>query len=175
MAIELLIKYPNGNKIHLPIGEEALVSGRSKSCDLQVEDPLISSKHCILKLVEKKVFVMDCGTKNGTFCNGKKIQICKLSVDDVLTIGKIWLSLDRSKMTPQELSLHANPATKKEQQLAHRTLTAFSGLILNLKDDQEDQAEKNIPHISVGKIQLDDRKLRAKQLKANHKERKKID
>ena len=147
-----------------------------------MEDPLISAKHCIIKVVEKKIFVMDCGTKNGTFCNGKKVQMCNLNVDDVLTIGNIWISLDTSKMTVEEIKLHSHPATKKEQRHAQRTLTAFSGLLQNINEGPGEDGGKNskmrdeekTPHISVGKIKLDDRNLRAKQLKANHKERKKL-
>ena len=50
------------------------VIGRDPACDLTIDDNLLSRRHARLLLEEDRLKVIDLGSANGTFLNGKKIQ-----------------------------------------------------------------------------------------------------
>ena len=67
-----------------------LVVGRNpqKSQVIIADDPTVSSKHCKFYVFDDKVYLMDLGSTNGTFVNGKLIEyaVC-LKVGDKIAIG----------------------------------------------------------------------------------------
>lgn len=67
-----------------------LVVGRNpqKSQVIIADDPTVSSKHCKFYVFDDKVYLMDLGSTNGTFVNGKSIEYAiVLKVDDQIAIG----------------------------------------------------------------------------------------
>lgn len=48
--------------------------GRFRTCDIVLDDPKISNEHCAIFSNDKKVFVEDLISTNGTFLNGKRIE-----------------------------------------------------------------------------------------------------
>ena len=80
------------NKWELTIG--CLVIGRASSCDIQINDPAVSSNHARL-VTEADPFIdgqlitylEDLGSTNGTELNGSKVVREKLNPDDVINIG----------------------------------------------------------------------------------------
>jgi pSer/pThr/pTyr-binding forkhead associated (FHA) protein len=54
-------------------GQEEVVIGRSCLCLLQVDDPAVSRRHCLLDLSGEWAWVRDLGSLNGTFVNGQNI------------------------------------------------------------------------------------------------------
>lgn len=74
--------------------EEITIIGRTKDCDLQIDDQSVSSKHARVLLEDdpylpnsKSVFLEDLKSTNGTKVNGKSITKEKLSDGDKVTIG----------------------------------------------------------------------------------------
>ena len=67
-----------------------LIVGRNpqKSQVIIADDPTVSSKHCKFYVFDDKVYLMDLGSTNGTFVNGKLIEyaVC-LKVGDKIAIG----------------------------------------------------------------------------------------
>ncbi|MDQ3065615.1 MAG: FHA domain-containing protein [Actinomycetota bacterium] len=64
-----------------------LVLGRSKDCDLQVEDANVSRRHAELRREGSSWWVVDLDSTNGTDLNGKRVQRSKLSDGDTITLG----------------------------------------------------------------------------------------
>ena len=60
--------------------------GRSRECDVVLNAPKVSKKHCQIILAEK-VFIEDLDSSNGTFVNGKKVQRSSLKDGDELGIA----------------------------------------------------------------------------------------
>jgi pSer/pThr/pTyr-binding forkhead associated (FHA) protein len=51
------------------------VIGRSYDCEIIIDDPLVSKKHCqILFEEDKKFYIEDIGSKNSTFLNEKVVK-----------------------------------------------------------------------------------------------------
>jgi len=56
----------------LPLGE--LVIGRSASCGLTIDDPLVSRSHARISVSEKGACIEDAGSRNGIRVNGRMIS-----------------------------------------------------------------------------------------------------
>lgn len=63
------------------------VIGRDPSCDIRLKASDVSSRHAILSCDDNGVVVVDCGSTNGTFVNGKKIRSKILKSGDKLMIS----------------------------------------------------------------------------------------
>ncbi len=57
------------------IDKSRMVIGRLDECDIAIDDPRISKRHCeIIFDKDDKFYIEDIGSKNFTFLNGKKIK-----------------------------------------------------------------------------------------------------
>ena len=70
------------------VGKDALIIGRSGTCDLRIDDPSLSSRHCQLRMRYGLLWVEDLGSTNGTFIDGRRIaQPTVLRVGATLQAG----------------------------------------------------------------------------------------
>ncbi len=80
-----MIKESDGEKI--PVHSH-LIIGRTKECNLIIEDPAVSRKHFELIKTENTYKWKDLGSTNGTFINGEKMLSGELHAGDTIQIGK---------------------------------------------------------------------------------------
>jgi predicted component of type VI protein secretion system len=74
------------------IGERGRwVLGRSRSCDLRLEDGSISRRHAELAVRANVCLVRDLGSTNGTYVNDRRVRVARLRRGDVLTLGETQL------------------------------------------------------------------------------------
>lgn len=75
------------------INKSVITIGRNKDCDISLDDPLISSKHCRIEIQEDgKYYIEDIGSTNATFINRKKLKKkIHLIYGDRIVIGKTIL------------------------------------------------------------------------------------
>jgi hypothetical protein len=64
-----------------------LLLGRDPECDIQLESPKISRRHCCLAQVGDSLVVRDLGSTNGIRINGVRVLEGHLKGGDELTIG----------------------------------------------------------------------------------------
>jgi hypothetical protein len=64
-----------------------VVLGRSKDCDVQVEDANVSRRHAELRREGAAWWLVDLDSTNGTELNGKRVQRMQLSDGDTITLG----------------------------------------------------------------------------------------
>ncbi len=81
---------------HTEVQRKPLVAtttlGRSLDCDIWIEDPQLSRRHCQLEeaLEGDGWVVTDLGSRNGTYVNARKTEgRTPLNHGDVITIGKV--------------------------------------------------------------------------------------
>lgn len=89
------------------IGEgEKLLIGKSDSCKIRIEnDGLVSRKHAQLSYEKGILWIEDCGSRNGTFVNGKKISgKTMVRPNDKVSLGQLssfqcslWNALEPSR------------------------------------------------------------------------------
>src|SRR5262249_61524342 len=64
-----------------------LLLGRDPECDIQLESPKISRRHCCIAQVGESLVVRDLGSTNGIRINGVRVLEGYLKGGDELTIG----------------------------------------------------------------------------------------
>jgi hypothetical protein len=78
----------------LELSEGEFAVGRSASCQLSLDDPLVSRRHAVLVVSADTVTVEDLGSRNGVVVNGQKISgKTQLAPGDKITIGSQELTL----------------------------------------------------------------------------------
>jgi hypothetical protein len=81
----------------IPVGAERVVVGRSRECDVRLDDGNVSRRH--FELVHERPstwFVVDLGSTNGTEVNGRKVQRrTQLDDGDRITVGSTELLFER--------------------------------------------------------------------------------
>ena len=78
----------------LPITHWESIIGRSKRSDVVVELPTISRNHAVLiRYDDGSWSITDTGSKDGVFVNGKRIRICAIEPEDVISIGGVEMRL----------------------------------------------------------------------------------
>ena len=96
--IELHITDERGNTIshQLDLGRHSL--GKSSDCDIILMDSFASRHHAELLVSNKGIFIIDAGSKNGIFVNGKRVkQYLKLKEGQPVKIGNLALSIAKPK------------------------------------------------------------------------------
>ena len=89
------LRSPDGD-IALPEGR--FYVGRSRECQLFLDDPLVSRRHAVLFVDGGRVVLEDLGSRNGTLLNGERVLgTVELSAGDRVTIGVRQLELARGE------------------------------------------------------------------------------
>ena len=75
-----------------------VVLGRSKDCDVQVEDANVSRRHAELRREGGAWWLVDLDSTNGTELNGKRVKRSKLDDGDTITLGATDLVFGKRKV-----------------------------------------------------------------------------
>ena len=78
--------FVNGSRHELT--KPAFVLGRSRECDVRLDDPNVSRRHAEVRREDGAFWVIDLGSTNGIEVNGRKVDRARLANDDRITIGK---------------------------------------------------------------------------------------
>lgn len=89
----------------IPI-KEKLVLGKSVYCDVKLDDKLISSIQCEIKTTKTgHVIAQNMDLKREVLLNQSRLKKSALKAGDVLQIGPFLLTIDQSKLTPEEMTI----------------------------------------------------------------------
>ncbi len=78
----------------LELGEGTFVVGRSTSCQLSLDDPLVSRRHALFEVSPGAVTIEDLNSRNGVIINGVRIEHrTAVHVGDRILIGSQELTL----------------------------------------------------------------------------------
>lgn len=69
------------------------VFGRDKNVDVKIKDMKISNLHFVISLEEGRCYISDCGSSNGTFVNGNRIQKHELFPNDIILAGETSMKI----------------------------------------------------------------------------------
>lgn len=92
MALLLQIT-DGGTGIRLPIEKQQVTIGRDASCDISLEDELVSKNHAVLEVVltpdknRIEYMLQDMDSTNNTYVNDERIDLRRLKDGDVIRIG----------------------------------------------------------------------------------------
>jgi len=82
------------------LNKDIVTAGKLSGNDLQLNDNSVSRNHCKFLRVKNIYKIIDLGSTNGTYVNGKRVTEKKLDVGDNITIGRTiikFLSVSRKE------------------------------------------------------------------------------
>ena len=98
---------PENGDPPIPITRDVTVVGRREFCDVAINDPSLSKRHCILVKTDGLLVIRDLATTNGTKVKGQRIRWAALLPDDRLTLGaykvRVYLGPDNA-LGPSEMA-----------------------------------------------------------------------
>ncbi len=71
----------------LRVDKRRVVLGRSRECDIQIEDPNVSRRHAELRQEGSTYWIVDLDSTNGVEVNGRRVKRAKLVPGDTFTVG----------------------------------------------------------------------------------------
>jgi hypothetical protein len=81
----------------VPVETARVVIGRSRECDVQLDDANASRRHCeVVQDGAASWSVIDLGSTNGTELNGRRVDRAPLADGDRITVGGTVILFDRS-------------------------------------------------------------------------------
>jgi len=147
-----LYVYPKqGDSFSVPLKKERVSIGRSADNEIPISDPFCSGHHALVAPTEKGFAITDCGSKNGTYVNGKKITgSLDLKEGDEILIGSVRILFDKAMVTSVEVTdvptpqTNLNAAIPFKEILAKPTSRTTSQTSVPLSEADQFRAENRI-------------------------------
>jgi Protein of unknown function (DUF3662)/FHA domain len=95
LGVEREVVTLNVNGRRHEVTKRRTLIGRSKDCDVQIDDPSASRKHAELRQEGTAYWVVDLDSTNGLEVNGMRTQRAKLDHGDKITIGATEIAFRR--------------------------------------------------------------------------------
>jgi pSer/pThr/pTyr-binding forkhead associated (FHA) protein len=83
----LIVLQKNGSAKQVNMTRTPFVVGRADSCDLVLDNPLVSRSHAVFEAVGEAMTIRDLQSHNGTYVNGQRVEGGALSNGDEIKIG----------------------------------------------------------------------------------------
>ncbi|NMM98882.1 FHA domain-containing protein [Bifidobacterium olomucense] len=93
---------PAINRVHGSFNPETDATGligRDPACLIQINDVLVSRRHCSLEATGNGILLTDLNSANGTYVNGRRVAKIWLEEGDVVTVGNTDLTVHEGVLT----------------------------------------------------------------------------
>src|SRR4051812_47135548 len=88
MARRLDLALRNTDRVFPVLPGQTLTAGRTSQCDLQLDDPSVSRRHCTIELDASGLLrVRDLESANGTFVNERPVKEASARPGDLIRLG----------------------------------------------------------------------------------------
>jgi hypothetical protein len=77
------------------LDERTVTVGRSRDCDITVDDPNTSRRHAEVRYEDGAYWIVDLGSTNGVTVNGKRVERARLEPDEPVYLGTAELRFER--------------------------------------------------------------------------------
>src|SRR3954463_15985433 len=84
----------------IPLQRPVLLIGRHPECDIRIDLPKISRRHCCIALAYDRVMVRDLGSRNGLRVNGRLVEEAQLHLGDEVAIGPVIYRVETRAAPP---------------------------------------------------------------------------
>jgi pSer/pThr/pTyr-binding forkhead associated (FHA) protein len=103
MVVTISIRSPGASVPSLSLDAPRIVIGRSRSADVRVPDPSISSRHATIRQRGAEYLLLDEGSTNGTFVGGQRLSPGSpylLGKHTAVRVGRVWLDISVEQVPP---------------------------------------------------------------------------
>jgi len=90
--LRLVIRTPRKTRTFATEGDEVLI-GRRRGVALPISDPAADRSHCVLRIEGGLVWLVDLGSRRGTYVEGRRIEEATLGIEDRFRIGNTTLTI----------------------------------------------------------------------------------
>lgn len=110
------LKFDSGPRSgeRVPLNKTKVTFGRAKSSDCVLSHPTVSRVHFVVELNNRKLFLVDSGSENGTICNGQRISWIELHDGDKIQAGPFAFQFEAS--ADQSVSESADSANSVDDE-----------------------------------------------------------
>ena len=126
MKVSLKILRQGTIREHVLSSNGAVTFGRSRLCEIQLEDTKVSGKHCRLNLKKDRLEVTDLDSKNGTYLNGIRVEQTEIFAGDEVRIGDTLITMQESKMQDEDVKALSFPGPEHDR-LEYALKADFTG------------------------------------------------
>jgi len=92
--LQLMVNQSTGVRQMVPLIRLPIVIGRDSDCGLQIIDMQASRQHCRIDLEDRKLFLTDLRSRNGTLLNSRRVTApTPLQVGDRIIVGRTVIQL----------------------------------------------------------------------------------
>lgn len=84
-----LVPFKSGAVPAIAVQRPVVLVGRHPECDVRIDLPKISRRHCCLALAYDRVVIRDLGSRNGLRVNGMVVEESLLRPGDTVAIGPL--------------------------------------------------------------------------------------
>lgn len=84
-----LVPLVAGSAPTIVVERSVLLVGRHPECDMRIDLPEISRRHCCLAIAYNRATIRDLGSKHGVRVNGRAIEEARLLPGDEVAIGHL--------------------------------------------------------------------------------------
>jgi pSer/pThr/pTyr-binding forkhead associated (FHA) protein len=144
-----LVPLIQGTAPHIAVQRPVLLIGRHLECDVRIDSPKVSRRHCCLAMAYDRLLIRDLGSRNGVRVNGRSVEEATLHTGDELAIGPILFRLEAEGENPENLGAPASRPGRSPR--AARP----GGLAPNLKSSAPPR-QSSRPDSEVDLVPLDD-------------------
>ncbi len=110
-------------KQEIMLDQETITVGRFEDNDIVINNRFISGHHCKIVTVQGQSYVVDMGSRNGTFVNGQRITKCRLKNKDSISLSVRTRLMDNGEsiaLANAKLQyLNENPSVSDNNQVVH--------------------------------------------------------
>lgn len=101
----LFVRQADGTEKRVPCGR-LVTMGRDRTNEIVLADPKVSRSHAVVRqLGDGRHYLMDMGSRNGTFVNDRRVLMpCELEDKDVIRIGAQSLRFSQETGEPESVS-----------------------------------------------------------------------
>jgi predicted component of type VI protein secretion system len=113
-----LVPLTTGAAPTIPLQRPVLLIGRHPECDVRIDLPKVSRRHCCVALAYDRVMIRDLGSRNGLRVNGLLIDEAQLWAGDEVAIGPILYRVEDDSPPPTPPSPVADRPAKAAKPLS---------------------------------------------------------
>ena len=119
-----------------PRGKRIWVIGADRSCDLVVDEPTVSGRHCRLTETAEGFVLEDLGSSNGTFVNGHRIAgPVVVTKDDKITLGRtVPMPWPREAASPGAKTIRIGRSADNDVVLDYPMVSSYHARIIEGAD-----------------------------------------
>jgi len=93
MASRLELAVRNSDRVVALSPGQSITAGRTAQCDVQLDDPSVSRRHCAISFADGVLQIKDLDSANGTFVNERPIKESTARAGDLIRLGAAILEV----------------------------------------------------------------------------------